>query len=70
MTFLKRIKKEIDLVSVMNDLKKHDLKDKNKVKVLVNQSNEAIMFSRSLKNLHGSSNSDHSIYKHVGSLWI
>ena len=58
--------KEIDLVSVMNDLKKDDLKDANKVKVLVNQYNDAIMFSRSLKNLSSSLNSDHSIYKHVG----
>ena len=33
----------------MNDLKKDDLKDTNKVKVLVNQHNDAIMFSRSSK---------------------
>lgn len=64
--FKKDKKKEIDLVSVMNDLKKDDLEDTNKVKVLVNQHNDAIMFSRSLKNLHVSSNSDHSIYKHIG----
>ncbi len=50
----------------MNDLKKDGFKDANKVKVLVNQFNDAIMFSRSLKNLNSLLNSDHSIYKHVG----
>tara|TARA_B100000925_G_C21997492_1_gene469647 strand:- start:3 stop:731 length:729 start_codon:yes stop_codon:yes gene_type:complete len=64
--FKKDKNKEIDLVSVMNDLKKDGFKDANKVKVLVNQFNDAIMFSRSLKNLNSLLNSDHSIYKHVG----
>ena len=43
--------KKIDLISIMNNLDKNDFENTNKVKVLINDKFDAIMFSRSIKTL-------------------
>ncbi|MAV80468.1 MAG: 3-deoxy-manno-octulosonate cytidylyltransferase [Flavobacteriales bacterium] len=58
--------KKIDLISIMNNLDKNDFENTNKVKVLINDKFDAIMFSRSIKTLKEIYNNVNFIYKHVG----